>query len=88
MGIFYSYCTICNNELKYFIEYKNDGIECDVCSHFNTDKEVKGTWFKYGNGYMPTLKSSPMVSSGALRIWGEKEMKKENKMKRKIKHNI
>jgi len=29
-----------------------------------------------------------MVSSGALRIWGEKEMKKENKMKRKIKHNI
>ena len=64
MGIFYSYCTRCNNELKYFIEYENDGIECDVCFHSNTDKEIKGTFFKYSD------------SDGILKIWGEEEMEK------------
>jgi hypothetical protein len=76
MGIFYSYCTRCNKQLRYFIEYGHDGIECDVCSHFNIDSDVKGTLFKYNNGR----------PDGALNIWGEEIM--ESKMKRKIKHSI
>jgi len=69
MGVIHSYCTRCNNCLSYFIEYENDGIECDVCSHFNTDREIKGTMFKYDGPYY--------VEHGVLKIWGEQEMKIE-----------
>ncbi len=66
MGIFYSYCTRCNNQISYFVEYEHNGIECDVCFHFNTDREIKGTMFKYN--------SNSLAVAGVLRVWGENDM--------------